>query len=365
VAGKVVEIHPRLELGEIIPEGDLLFRIDPRDYEAAARSAQATVQQWESSITRLKKQFSIDQDRLKTLQRNRDLARAEFERLRSLYQDDSVGTRSGVDAAERGANQAADAADQLEQAVLLCPIRIQEAKSSLVSAQANLRTSNANLERCGVRAPFQGRIKAVSLEKDQYAVPGQTVLTLANDSVLEILVPLDSRDARKWLRFNKKFAGEDTAWFRKLEPVQCEIRWTEDPGDRTWPGELHRVVKFEQKTRTLTVAVRIDAASALSEDPERLPLVDGMFCSVKIPGRVLNRVVRLPRWAVSFENTVYVSRDSRLKTLPVKVARIEGQDAFVSMGLNPGDKVVTTRLIDPLENSLLDPRLEGTREDAS
>ena len=54
-----------------------------------------------------------------------------------------------------------------------------------------------------------------------------------------------------------------------------------------------------------------------------------------------------------------------MKTLPVKVARIEGQDAFVSMGLNPGDKVVTTRLIDPLENSLLDPRLEGTREDAS
>ena len=36
------------------------------------------------------------------------------------------------------------------------------------------------------------------------------------------------------------------------------------------------------------------------------------------------------------------------------VARIEGDAAFVSGGLNPGDIVITTRLIDPLENALLE-----------
>jgi len=365
VAGKVVDIHPRLELGEIIPGGDLLFRIDPRDYEAAAKSARAVVRQWQGSIARLKKQFAIDRERLKTLERNRDLARAEFDRLRRLYQDDSVGTRSGVDAAERSANQAADAADQLGQAVLLYPIRIREAESSLAAAEANRITAEVNLERCEVRAPFRGRVKAVSLEKGQYVAPGQTVLTLADDSVLEILVPLDSRDARKWLRFDKELGREGTAWFRGLEPVQCEVRWTEDREEHVWSGRLHRVVKFDQQTRTLTVAIRIDAGGALSNDPKSLPLVEGMFCSVTIPGRTLEKVIRLPRWAVSFENTVYTSRENRLKTLPVKVDRIEGEEAFVSQGLHPGDIVVTTRLIDPLENTLLDVKLERSEENAS
>jgi hypothetical protein len=36
------------------------------------------------------------------------------------------------------------------------------------------------------------------------------------------------------------------------------------------------------------------------------------------------------------------------------VARIEGDFVFVDQGLNPGDTVILTRLIDPLENALLD-----------
>jgi hypothetical protein len=57
---------------------------------------------------------------------------------------------------------------------------------------------------------------------------------------------------------------------------------------------------------------------------------------------------------VSFENTVYLVVDNRLKTIPVKVARMEGEIAFVDDGLNAGDMVVTTRLIDPIENALLE-----------
>ncbi|MBE9529720.1 MAG: hypothetical protein IMF00_00485, partial [Proteobacteria bacterium] len=32
VPGKIVKIHPRLEVGEIIPKGEVLFKIDPKDY---------------------------------------------------------------------------------------------------------------------------------------------------------------------------------------------------------------------------------------------------------------------------------------------------------------------------------------------
>ena len=67
--------------------------------ELAKNEARAAVMQWENAIKRLEKQSAIDQQRLKTLERNQELAELEFTRLRSLYQKDKVGTRSGVEKA--------------------------------------------------------------------------------------------------------------------------------------------------------------------------------------------------------------------------------------------------------------------------
>jgi RND family efflux transporter MFP subunit len=311
VPGKIVKIHPRLETGEIIPKGELLFKIDPKDYLTIRKTGR---------------------ERLKILKRSHELAKKEYERVRILFAKNNVGTQTGVEAAEKAMLSVADQINQISQV---------------------LETAATNLERCEVRAPFNARIKSVALEKGQYVTPGQNVVTLADDAVLEIQVPLDSRDARKWLRFREGKTDQKTAWFSALEQVPCQLSWTENNNGQTWDGRLHRVVKFDRQTRTLTVAVRVDAATVNKKNPLSLPLAEGMFCSVKIPGRTLHSVFQLPRQAVSFDNTVYIAVDNRLQTVPVKVARVEGENAYVAAGLNAGDMVVTTRLIDPLENALL------------
>ena len=122
---------------------------------------------------------------------------------------------------------------------------------------------------------------------------------------------------------------------------------------------------FDKQTRTLTVAVRVDVETAPKKNPRSLPLVEGMFCSVKIPGRSLHQVFRLPRQAVSFENTVYTAEGNRLRTVQVEVVRIDGEYAYVADGLNVGDTVVTTRLIDPLENALLEITDKSKQESQS
>ena len=323
VTGKIVKIHSRLEAGEIIPKGEILFKIDPRDYMTVCKTGR---------------------DRLRILKRSQELAKKEYERVRVLFEKNSVGTQAGVEAAEKAMLSASDLTNQIAQV---------------------LETAETNLERCEVRAPFNARVKSVSLEKGQYVTPGQNVVILADDSVLEIQVPLDSRDAREWLRFNGEKADGKTAWFASLEQVLCKIRWTENNNGQTWDGQLHRVVKFDQQTRTLTVAVRVYAETAVKKNPQSLPLVEGMFCSIKIPGRTLNNVFRLPRQAVSFENTVHLAVDNRLKTVPVKVARMEGENVYVYGGLIAGDMIVTTRLIDPLENALLEITNNSQKEKQS
>ena len=354
VAGTVVAVHARLETGEVIARGETLFRIDPRDYEAAAAEAAAAAAQWRHTISRLRRQLEIDQERLKNLERNRALAKADFDRVKGLLDDNRVGTRAGVEVAERAYNTAADMADQLARGVALYPVQILEAESSQQSARARKMRADTNLARCEVRAAFAARVKSVDLETGQYVTPGMPVLTLADDAVLEIHVPLDSHDARRWLRFASPSVAPGPGWFDKLEPVTCTIRWTEDPAGHVWQGRLHRVVAFNRQTRTLTVAVRAGGAGGRAGAPGGLPLVEGMFAAVEIPGRGLEQVFRLPRWAVTLDNTVYLSVSNRLATVPVTLARAAGDEALVGEGLSDGDVVITTRLIDPLEGILLD-----------
>ena len=354
VSGRIVAVHPRLEQGEVIPSGELLFRIDDRDYRASLDEAHATVQQLENTVLRLGKELSIYRQRLKTLARSQDLARDEHERLKRLFQEDRVGTRSGMDNAERTANSASDQASQMAQAVTLYPVQIKEAEHNLAAARARMDRARTQLERCTVYAPFTGRIKQVAVELDQYVSPGATGLTLADDSVLEIQVPLDSRDVREWLEFKHRIGHGDTAWFEGLKHVDCKIRWTEAMDDGYWQGRPVRIVRFEQQTRTLTIAVRVDGAAAQSNATGNLPLVEGMFCQVDIPGRVLRGIYRVPRWAVSYDQKLFVVRDQRLKTVAVTVARIQGEEALISGGINPGDQVIVTRLVAPLENALLE-----------
>lgn len=310
VPGKIVEIHPRLEVGEIIPKGETLFKIDSRDYTIAVKSGR---------------------ERLKFLRKNRNLAKKEYERVKRLFQENSVGTEAGVDMAEKAMLSSDDMIVQVEQALEMAEI---------------------NLERCLVRAQFNGRVSHVALERGQFVSPGQNVLTLVDDSALEIQVPIDSRDAREWLLFENK-NNRKNEWFSDLKKMRCSIRWTEGGKENIWQGILHRIVKFNRNTRTLTLAVRVLPEIENRKKTEALPIVAGMFCIVKIPGKMMHNVIRLPRSAVSFENTVFAAVNNRLKTIQVKVVRMKGEHIYISEGLEEGDTVLTTRLIDPLENTLL------------
>ncbi len=309
VAGTVVEVHPRLQTGEVIPEGEMLFAIDDRDYRS---------------------EYESNKVRLAILTRDRELTQKELTRVQTLFEKNKVGTRAGVEKAEQAANTVADRLAQVRQAMTRATI---------------------NLERCRVIAPFTCRITTKNIEKGQYVAPGKIVFGLADDSVLELEVPVDSRDAFEWLQFENDASEGAQAWFSRLQPLQCRVSWTEDPNNQAM-GTMDRVSLFDEKTRTVKVVLRIDSKQ-FGERRGTLPLVAGMFCRVEIPGRSLQQVVELPRWAVSFENSVYVIRDGRLETTPVRVVRVQENKAYISEGLAEGDMVITTRLVNPLERSLV------------
>jgi multidrug efflux system membrane fusion protein len=312
ISGKVIAVHPRLEVGEVIEKGEVLVAIDDRDNTLDYETARS---------------------RLMTLQRDQELAVKEHKRLKSLYETNKAGTLSSVEKAESAVNAIADRLSQVEQAM----------------GSAKLR-----LERSVIKAPFTCRVTEVMVEQHEYVTPGRKLITLTDDSNLEIIVSLDSRDVINWLEFDQRKEPASTNWFAPLAGRECQVAWTEDNKVQA-KGRVDRIVQFDPKTRTVLVAVRLEQATH-----KVVSLVDGMFCRVIIPGLVLDNVVVLPRHAVSFENTVYVALDNRLQTRSVTVARLEQEKAVISGGLTPGETVVTTRLEQPLENSLLSVTMQDT-----
>ena len=106
-------------------------------------------------------------------------------------------------------------------------------------------------------------------------------------------------------------------------------------------------------TRTVTVAIRLENNS--NNVPQSgLPLVEGMYCSVEIPGKPIPNVYRLPRWTVSFDGFTYIAEGDRLSRRAVNAVRTQGEETYVDEGLSPGELVVVTRLVDPLPGILLE-----------
>jgi len=305
VSGRVLRKKDHLLAGSVVNRGDILFVIDDRDYRLELDTAKS---------------------RLAVLARDLALARSELQRVDTLRRQKRVGSISAVEKAEAAVNA----------------IRNQIAQVKKTSDHAEIQ-----LGRCLLRAPFTGRVGWIGVEADEYVTPGKKMITLIDDSILEVKVPLDSRDAARWLRLRDREQADGQHWFARPEPVSCEVIWSEDDAVRA-SATVDRIVSFDPKTRMIEVAVTLK-----QEKKTPVPLVDGMFSRVTIPGRVLHGVYIVPREAVSFTGMVYVVNQDHLHSRKVEVVREENDLAVIDKGLAPGDAVITTRLEQPLENALV------------
>ncbi len=310
VQGKVIQIHPQLEIGKLIRKGELITKIDTSEEMLSLES---------------------NKKRLTALRRNLELAQKDYQRMQKLYKKDQLVSASYVEKAEQAYQSLKDGISTLEYAICASQLKIKKAT---------------------LKAPFYGRIKSVSVEKNQYVSPGVPLVTIVNDSTLEIHVSIDSEQAKKILQFKNSTRAPKQFWFSELEQVGVLVSWNQGSSTIEQKGVLDRVIGFDSNTRTLNLAIRITAGE--TKTVSGFPIVEGMFCQVKIPGKKIDNVIKLPRQAVQYNKSVYMVVGNRLKTVPVKVNWIENEFIFVSEGIIEDDQIILTRLSDPLENCLVE-----------
>jgi membrane fusion protein, multidrug efflux system len=345
VGGRVMRLYPNLEDGVTIPAGSELLAIDDRDLRLSMAQQQAELTRLTAENAVLEAELHQRQQFVTLRRETLELAEKDLARVQALRAAGDLATLSEVEAAQGRVLAQREAQLALQTDLAILPTR----SAALVASRGRTEQMIAQLEldltRCVIKAPFTGRVQMAHIELGQIVTPGQVLLQLADDNSRELAISLSAAQVTRWLRF-RNGETQDFGWFHQLDQVPTEIRWVDAPTDLPWNGEVTRVEAYDENTRTLQVISRVLPSAAGAPPP--YPLVVGMFCEVRIPGRTLPRAVRLPRHALQTDNRLFVIREGRLAAVPVTLADERGSEILINEGITEGDEVIVGKLLSPV-----------------
>ncbi len=285
VAGKITKRE--VELGQHVKAGQVLARLDARDYQLSADAARA---QLASATTQ------------------RDLADANAKRFRTLR------AQNFISAAEMERYEA----------------NLKAAQASLDQARAQLSSQSNQENYTQLLADADGVVTSVEAEPGQVVAAGTPVVRIAQDGARDAVfsVPEDRRSAIKQGQGVKVRPWSDES--RVINALVREVAASADPATRTY------VVK---------AALQGTDLPALGATVHVMP--EGMGVSREAVG---SQVIKLPTTALRQEGGngqgtavwLYDAASSSVKLQPVQIASADGNEAVIASGLQPGMQVVAT-----------------------
>jgi RND family efflux transporter MFP subunit len=296
VRGQLVERH--VTPGDIVEAGELLFRIDDREYRFALMEAEASLQLAQAA------------------ERQR---RVEFERARELVERE-VGAQQRLDLAE--AEYAA-------------------AQAQVAMAEARVARAEKAIEDTEVRAPFEGRISAANRAVGDLVQPGDPT----QPEPLAEIVRLDPVYAISFVSqqiYNEFLRRRDRIEAQGQVAPELELTMIL-PGGEVYP-ETGSFVSwdFEAAGTRGSIAAR---ASFPNPNGELLPGE-----TVTIRGRVVEAMdrVMIPQRAVGQDQegrfVMVVGPDNIVERRLVELGIRDGADWAVVDGLDEGERVIVEGL---------------------
>lgn len=300
VPGKVTYLNSALEVGGRLSADDILFRIDPADYQASLRQAEAALASAEASLA----------------QAIADKAR-QAELADRGFSPDSV----------------------LDTAVAT----LASAQASVDQAKAQLALARQNLARTTVRAPFPAIVLSETLAPDSYIAPGTPVARLLDASAGEIVAGLSPEDVGAVRRalLSKQDAGEALTVFAR--PNEGSL------GNIYLKGTLESFSPEVDPT-SRTVAVRAVFPSAFAPENEGLVFA-GDFMTLEIEGIADQTLYTVPSAAVRRNAAVWaILPDEHLRTIAVTPIDIGPETTLVMSAESlAGQRVMITSLPEEVE----------------
>jgi membrane fusion protein (multidrug efflux system) len=188
VPGRVAELL--VKDNQAVKQGDVILKIDPRDYEASLAQARADLAAARSRVEQAKAQ--VDANEAKVAQAQATVVAADAENQRAAddlkrYEsvESSAVSKSAFDLAQSQARAASanleaarSQAKATEADVTLSEAGVETASATVQQAEAKLRQAELNLSYTEVIAPDDGRVTRRVVEKGAYIQPGQALMAI-------------------------------------------------------------------------------------------------------------------------------------------------------------------------------------------
>lgn len=258
ISGKIDSLAK--DVGDRVKKGQMLARIDYKTVAAQAKQAEA----------------------------NYGLAKATYERVKALREE-----------------------------ALTSEQQMDEARSNLLSAEAQLEITQATLEKSMVRATHNGIVGAKFVEQGEYVAPGAPMFFVVDLSTIIVEAEL---------------AETQVATVERGAPVEIHISAL----NKTFAGNVHVVIPAaDEVAKTFPVRVHL-------ENPTFEILV-GMSATLRIKTRTQENVVMASQSAVlSEENlaSVFVAKDGIANKRLVTLGPVQGDRVVLASGVQPGEQLI-------------------------
>lgn len=303
VAGKIVNVSEGFLAGGFFKKGDVLIRIEPRDYKFAVTRAEAELASAEQRLA---------------------LEQAEAEQAR----------RDWVQLGEEG---------EPTPLVLREP-QLAEARARLAAAQAQLDDARLDLERTVIRAPFAGRVRQKNVDIGQYVTPGIALGRIYATDVVEVRLPLTDRQIG--------YLGLPHSPHLDIPPVEVTLKARFAGEYHEWDALIHRTEgAIDPRSRVLYAVAEVkDPFGLNAQDKDRAPLSVGLFVEADIKGKAYENIFVLPRQALKEQNQlIIVKDDDTLEFRTVTVLQSNANAAYIRDGLQEGERVMSSTLENPVD----------------
>jgi len=295
VSGVVREVSPDFLPGATVKAGAALLRLEAEDFRLAVSARQADL---DSARAALDLELGYQ-----------EVARHELELLQKsgkALEDPNLALRKP---------------------------QLAQARARVLQAETALDQARLDLKRTTVAAPFTALVLDKQVEIGSRVGPTDTLATLvdASEYWVETTLPVDRLP---WVFLPEKGRPGSAVLVRsRASGAQREGRILRLRGDLEDQGRLARVL--------------VSLPRPLETSPA--PILLGEYVRLDIEGKRLDQVVRLPRYALRENDTVWAAQNDTLDIRTVAVAWRDTETVLVAGGLAAGDVIVTSELATPIQ----------------
>ncbi|MCA9080472.1 MAG: HlyD family efflux transporter periplasmic adaptor subunit [Planctomycetaceae bacterium] len=344
VAGRIINRPEETRGGKFVNPGDLLFEIDPLNYQLEVQRLQAEIARENAELNSIAVELENLRPLLEIAQEDLQLQQRQTVRIRQLYER-KASTETELETMLRQELTKRTAVQTLinQQAQLTEQRATKLAQRQLFEAQ--LKRAEADVARCRVEAPIAGRLVRDLVEQGNFVRVGDTLVEISDASQMEVNCPLQAEQlgwiwAQEALKSIDISNGQSAAQVpAEISPVDCEVVYEFDGVQTLWDAKLigFSGLGIDRTTRMMPARVRIEQphatrvidstnGGAIAVAPP--VLISGMYVKVRIPARTSQQLYQLPREAVRPGGQIWSVVDGQVEIVPVAVIQQNEQTVF-------------------------------------